>query len=74
MKYKTITALFAVTLAGCAAPPQYQWVKEGASSHERETASSECAYQIRLNKTPVNEQAELRNLCMKGKGWRLKQV
>jgi hypothetical protein len=74
MRYKIISLSLSVSLIGCAATPQYQWAKEGASSHERETALSECEYQIKLNKTPPQEQRELRGLCMKGKGWRVKQV
>jgi len=49
-------------------------VKEGASEHQRTDALSECRYQIRLNKTPASEEAELLKLCMQGKGFRLKRV
>lgn len=65
------TTLF---LAGCATTPQYDYTKEGASDHQRTDALSECQYQIRLNKTPANEQAELLRLCMQGKGFRLRRV
>jgi hypothetical protein len=59
---------------GCASPPKYDYVKEGASSHEKQNAISECSYQIKLNKTPVAEQGNLLKLCMQGKSYRYKQV
>ena len=73
---KSVAVVFLVGLAftGCVAPPMYEWAKEGASPHERETVSSECLYQVRVNKTLPHEQSELHGLCMKGKGYRLKQV
>lgn len=46
------------------------YVKQEVSEEEGRTASSECEYQIRLNKTPKAEQDELRTLCMEGKGYR----
>jgi len=61
-------------ISACAAPARYDYVKEGASEHQRTDAVSECNYQIRLNKTPATEQAELLKLCMQGKGFRLKRV
>lgn len=64
----------AALLSACAAPPKYDYVKEGASAHEKDSASSECQYQIRLNKTPASEAKELTKLCMQGKGFRLKRV
>lgn len=63
-----------VLLCACAAPPKYDFVKEGASDHEKTNALSECQYQIRLNKTPAAESGELIKLCMQGKGFRLKRV
>lgn len=64
----------ALALGACATPARYEYVKEGASEHQRTDALSECKYQIRLNKTPVTEQAELLNLCMQGKGFRLRRM
>jgi hypothetical protein len=64
----------AAVLAGCAAPQKFDWVKEGASTHERDTALSECNYQIKLNKAAVTEQSELLKLCMQGKGFRYKKI
>ena len=52
---------------GSSAP---RYAKQGVSDADAQTAMSECEYQIRLNKTPKNEQDELRNLCMQGKGYR----
>lgn len=65
----------ALVLTACAAPaPQYAWVKEGASAHATQSDLSKCNYQIKLQKTPVQEQNELRKLCMQGEGYRLKRV
>ena len=64
----------AALLSACAAPPRFDFVKEGASDHEKVNAESECKYQIRLNKTPATEADELKKLCMQGKGFRLKRV
>lgn len=64
----------ALLLTGCAAPARFDWVKDGASRSDRDTASSECQYQIRLNKTAAAEQSELFKLCMQGKGYRLRRV
>jgi hypothetical protein len=64
----------AFLLSACASPAVYAWVKEGASEHQRTNDSSECTYQVRLNKTPAAEQNELHRLCMQGKGYRLKRV
>lgn len=74
MQKMSIVFGLAVLLSACAAPPKYDYVKEGASVHERTNASSECQYQIRLNKTPAAEAGELIKLCMQGKGFRLKRV
>lgn len=75
MLKKYIAIACSVTLIyGCATPPKFEWVKEGASSFERETAMSECTYQIKLNKTASSDLAELTKLCMQGKGYRYKQV
>ena len=45
-------------LSACASPARYAWVKEGASDHQRTSDTSECTYQVRLNKTPTAEQKE----------------
>lgn len=74
MKKEWLVIAAVMFLGACATPPRYEYAKEGASDHQRTDASSECQYQIRLNKTPVNEQAELFKLCMQGKGFRLKRV
>jgi hypothetical protein len=67
-----IAVVFAIS--ACATPARYDYVKEGASEHQRTDALSECRYQIRLNKTPATEVAELEKLCMQGKGFRVKRV
>jgi hypothetical protein len=67
-------ASLALLVGACAAPQKFDWFKDGASDFERETARSECSYQIKLNKTALVDQAELLNLCMKGKGFRFKPV
>jgi hypothetical protein len=70
----TLTLPLALALVACAAPPRIQWMKEGATSADRDTAVSECRYQIQLNKTPATEQPALLELCMQGKGYRLRRV
>ena len=74
MKLQIAIVAVSAALAACASPPRYEYVKEGASAHQRTDALSECQYQIRLNKTPASEQHDLQRLCMQGKGYRWKQV
>ena len=74
MKKLWVVILAALFLGACAAPARYEYMKDGASDYERTDALSECQYQIRLNKTPAEEQKDLLKLCMQGKGFRLKRV
>lgn len=75
IKLRITISICALSLSACAvAPPVFDYVKEGASQHQKTDAISECQYQIKLNKTPVEQQKDLVELCMKGKGFRLKQV
>jgi hypothetical protein len=74
MKNTLLIIAIASAISACATPARYDYVKEGASEHQRTDALSECRYQIRLNKTPATEEAELLKLCMQGKGFRLKRV
>lgn len=74
MKNALLVIVLASGLFACATPARYDYMKEGASEHQRTDALSECNYKIRLNKTPTTEQAELLKLCMQGKGFRLKRV
>ncbi len=74
MKNALLIIAIASGISACASPARYAYMKEGASEHQRTDAISECNYQIRLNKTPATEQAELLKLCMQGKGFRLKPV
>jgi hypothetical protein len=74
MKNKLLVIAIASGISACATPARYDYVKEGVSEHQRTDALSECNYQIRINKTPATEQAELLRLCMQGKGFRLKRV
>ena len=74
MRNFVLIASAALLLSACASPARYAWVKEGASDHQRTNDTSECTYQVRLNKTPAAEQKELHSLCMQGKGYRLKRV
>jgi PBP1b-binding outer membrane lipoprotein LpoB len=67
-------AFLSILLSGCASPPKYDYVKQGASQYEKTNALSECNYQIKLNKTSAQEQGNLLNLCMQGKGYRYVQV
>lgn len=71
---KILIIVMAFIVSACAAPARYDYVKEGASEYQRTDALSECRYQIRLNKTPATEEAELTRLCMQGKGFRIKRV
>lgn len=74
MKNTLLIIAVASTISACATPARYHYVKEGASEYQRTDALSECRYQIRLNKTLATEEAELLQLCMQGKGFRLKRV
>ena len=74
MKSNIAHVFAAAVLSACASAPIFDYVKEGASQHQKKNALSECQYQVKLNKTPVAEQKELIKLCMQGKGFRLKRV
>lgn len=74
MKVKLLLIASTFIVSACAAPAKYDYVKEGASEHQRTDALSECRYQIRMNKTQATEEAELLKLCMQGKGFRIKRV
>jgi hypothetical protein len=74
MKSNIALAFAAAVLSACASAPIFDYVKEGASQHQKKNALSECQYQVKLNNTPVAEQRELIKLCMQGKGFRLKRV
>ena len=69
-----VGSVITFTLAGCAAPPRYAYVKEGASTHTTRSDMSKCEYNIKLQKTPIGERDALQKLCMEGEGYRLKQV
>jgi PBP1b-binding outer membrane lipoprotein LpoB len=68
------TIALSVFLTGCVSSSIYDFEKEGANSYEKTNTQSECSYQIKLNKTPKKEQAELLNLCMEGNGYRYNKV
>ena len=74
MKFLVIAFGTAALLSACSSPPRYAYVKEGASTHTTQSALSKCEYQIKVQKTPPGERAELKNLCMEGEGYRLKRV
>jgi hypothetical protein len=74
LKKFTVIGSLAIALVACAVPPRYDFVKEGASEHQKTDALSECQYQIKLNKTPANEQVDLLRLCMQGKGFRYRRL
>ena len=74
MKNIFLAISIGIIFSACATPARYDYVKEGSSDHQKTDSISECQYQIKLNKTPINEQDELRKLCMQGKGFRLKRV
>lgn len=63
-----------LVLSGCSSTPDSEYTKAGASEAQRTDALSECQYQVKLNKIEENEQEELINLCMQGKGFRLTAV
>lgn len=65
-------AIFA--LSACSSTPNSEYMKDGASESQRVDALSECQYQVKLNKIEDEEQAELINLCMQGKGFRLTPI
>lgn len=73
--FARISIVLSVLLLGaCAAPPRYDWVKANTTNADKDTAISECQYQIKLNKTDPTQQGELLKLCMQGKGFRRQQV
>ncbi len=74
LKNILFASLICFFVSACANAPRYDYVKEGASDYQKNDALSECQYQIRLNKTPASEQAELLKLCMQGKGFRIKRI
>lgn len=74
MKAFLITLSAAALLAACGSPPKYAFVKEGASAHTTQSTMAKCEYQVKVQKTPVPEQASLKKLCMEGEGYRLKRV
>ena len=74
LKASSLITVFTLLLVGCESPPKLDYVKEGATKYDKDNAISECSYQIRLNKTPANEQANLHQLCMQGKGYRWRRV
>lgn len=74
IKNSLFFAVLATALTACALPPKYDWTKDDASSEDKNTALSECSYQIKLSKAKMYEQSELLSLCMQGKGYRYKKV
>lgn len=56
-------------LGGCSLFPEYVYKKEGASEQATKAALAKCDYQVRVNKIPLEEQATLKNLCMRGEGF-----
>jgi hypothetical protein len=73
LKVFAATAAF-MFIAGCGTPAKYDFVKDGSSSFDKQNAVAECSYQIKLNKTPADEQRNLLNLCMQGKGYRYRKI
>jgi len=69
-----LVVTFSVVFVGCAAPARYGYVKEGSTQAQGVDAMSECRYQIQLNKTATEKQNELLQLCMQGKGFRLRRI
>ncbi|MDM5094984.1 hypothetical protein [Aeromonas rivipollensis] len=71
MKRYLILLVTIMVLSACSSTPSSEYTKAGASEAQRTDALSECQYQVKLNKIEDEEQAELINLCMQGKGFRL---
>lgn len=61
-------------LSACSSTPDSEYMKEGATEAQRTDALSECQYQVKLNKIEEEQQEELINLCMQGKGFRLTAI
>lgn len=74
MKRHLIVLGSILVLSACSSTPDHVYMKDGASESQRVDALSECQYQVKLNKIEDNEQEELINLCMQGKGFRLTPV
>lgn len=62
--------LVSLITQGCAS--DMAWRKEGVSSHDMQSALSECEYQVGLNKIEKSEQKKLITKCMQAKGYRWK--
>lgn len=74
MKRQLMVLGTALLLSACSSTPNSEYMKEGASEAQRTDALSECQYQVKLNKIEEEQQAELINLCMQGKGFRLTAI
>lgn len=74
MKRQLMVLGAVLVLSACSSTPDSEYTKAGASEAQRTDALSECQYQVKLNKIEENEQAELINLCMQGKGFRLTAI
>lgn len=74
MKRQLVVLGTLLVLSACSSTPNSVYMKEGASEAQRTDALSECQYQVKLNKIEAEQQEELINLCMQGKGFRLTAV
>ena len=74
MKRQLMVLGTALLLSACSSTPNSEYIKEGASEAQRTDALSECQYQVKLNKIEEEQQVELINLCMQGKGFRLTAI
>ena len=74
MKRHLVVLGTVLLLSACSSTPDSEYTKVDTSEAQRTDALSECQYQVKLNKIEEDEQEELINLCMQGKGFRLTAV
>lgn len=61
--------LLSLSVTGCLGH-QRAWKKPGVTQYNLENASSECKYQIELNRVPANARRNVYANCMQSKGFR----
>lgn len=72
---RVVAIICAAILAGCAAEPQYQWVKNGGDPDSFETDLGYCRAQaFGTANVTLMQAAIVQTSCLRGKGWRQVQV
>lgn len=69
-KAAVLLSLAMLSLISACATSTPSWRKTGVSPEDALSALSECKYQVGLNKIPADQQKEMIEHCMQGKGFR----